>query len=91
MKAGDIYTIAGTRAHGSLADGVPAVTAAIEPFAVAIDSAGNVLLVDHIPNRIRVVARTTGTFYGQHMTAGDIYSIAGGGSATGSGELALQA
>ena len=30
-------------------------------------------------NRIRVVAAATGTFYGQAMTAGDIYTVAGGG------------
>ena len=26
---------------------------------------------------MRVVVATTGTFYGQHMTAGDIYTVAG--------------
>jgi len=30
-----------------------------------------------LKNRIRVVAGATGTFYGQAMTAGDIYTVAG--------------
>ena len=30
-------------------------------------------------NRVRVVAASTGTFYGQAMTAGDIYTVAGNG------------
>jgi hypothetical protein len=30
--------------------------------------------------RVRVAAATTGTFYGQAMHAGDIYTVAGGGT-----------
>ena len=37
-------------------------------------------------NRIRVVAANTGTFYGQSMTGGDIYTIAGNGTAGYSGD-----
>jgi trimeric autotransporter adhesin len=40
-----------------------------------------VLIADTDDGRIRVVADSTGTFYGQAMTAGDIYTIAGGGTA----------
>jgi len=43
-----------------------------------VDGAGNVLITDN--NRIRVVAASTGTFYGRAMTAGDIYTIAGTGT-----------
>jgi len=39
---------------------------------------------------VRVVAADNGTFYGQPMTAGDIYTIAGGGTEHGSGHLATQ-
>jgi hypothetical protein len=46
---------------------------------VAVDHAGNLLISDAETSRIRVVAAATGTFYGQAMTAGDIYTVAGGG------------
>ena len=82
MTAGDIYTIAGTGANGFNGNGGPAVKARISsPEGVAIDAAGNVLIADTGNSRIRVVAESTGTFYGQPMTAGDIYKIAGTGRA----------
>jgi hypothetical protein len=55
----------------------------------ASGGAGNLLISDLTDNRVRVVAGRTGTFYGQAMTAGDIYTIAGEGL-NGSGP-ALQA
>ena len=45
---------------------------------MALDGAGNLALDDFYNLRIRVVAESTGTFYGQAMTAGDIYTVAGG-------------
>jgi DNA-binding beta-propeller fold protein YncE len=47
------------------------------PGGVAVDGSGNLVIADTINNRVRVVAKTTGTFYGQAMTAGDIYTVAG--------------
>jgi hypothetical protein len=44
-----------------------------------VDAAGNVLVADRF-GRIRVVAVKTGRYYGQPMTARDIYTIAGGGT-----------
>ena len=38
------------------------------------DGAGNLVIADTGNNRVRVVAARTGTFYGQAMTAGDIYT-----------------
>jgi trimeric autotransporter adhesin len=79
MTAGDIYTIAGTGTSGYNGDGIPALSAELDnPEGLAVDSAGNVLVADALNNTIRVVADSTGTFYGQAMTAGDIYTIAGG-------------
>ena len=49
------------------------------PYGVAVDGAGNLLVADTDNNRVRVVAATTGTFYGVAMTAGDIYTVAGNG------------
>jgi hypothetical protein len=80
MTAGDVYTVAGA-GHGGLGDGGPAITAEItQPGGVALDAAGNVVIADSSDRRIRVIAVTTGTFYGQAMTADDIYTVAGGGT-----------
>ena len=80
MTAGDIYTVAGA-GHGGLGDGGPAITAELsQPGGVALDAAGNVVIADSSDRRIRVIAVTTGTFYGQAMTADDIYTVAGGGT-----------
>ena len=82
MTAGDIYTIAGRGGAGFSGDGGPAVKARLHrPTGVALDATGNVLISDSYNQRIRVLAAATGTFYGQAMTAGDIYTIAGTGKA----------
>jgi NHL repeat-containing protein len=46
---------------------------------LAVDRDGNVVVADSTNHRIRVVATRTGTSYGQGMTAGDLYTIAGNG------------
>ena len=51
-----------------------------------MDRAGNLVIADTYNNRIRVVAAATGTFYGQAMTAGDIYTVAGDGTAGYAGD-----
>ena len=82
MTAGDIYTIAGSGGFGGFSgDGGPAVKATLDyPIAAVPDRYGNVLIVDAENARVRVVAAATGTFYGQAMTAGDIYTVAGSGN-----------
>jgi len=84
MTAGDIYTIAGDGLEGYSGDGGPGPSARLDPSGVAADPAGNVLEADWV--RIRVIAVRSGTFYGQRMKAGDIYTIAGNGSFTYSGD-----
>jgi trimeric autotransporter adhesin len=79
MTAGDIYTIAGNGQDGFSGDGGPATEAAVVPLDAAVDQAGNVIIASY--DRVRAVAARTGTFYGQKMTAGDIYTIAGNGTA----------
>jgi hypothetical protein len=80
MTVGDIYTVAGG-GTGGIGDGGPAKRANFaDPFDVAVDAAGNLVLTDTQHNRIRVVADSTGTFYGKPMTAGDIYTVAGDGT-----------
>ena len=81
MTAGDIYTVAGDGSQGFLGDGGPATSAELStPAQLSVDHAGNIVIADTANQRIRVVAASTGTFYGQAMTAGDIYTVAGGGT-----------
>ena len=91
MTAGDIYTVAGG-GTGGLGDGGPATSAALtHPQGVAVNTAGNLFIADDYANRVRMVADKTGTFYGQAMTAGDIYTVAGGGSSADDGVPATAA
>jgi hypothetical protein len=50
------------------------------PAGTGVDQAGNLLIADAGHQRIRVVADHTGTFYGQTMTIGHIYTVAGTGN-----------
>jgi hypothetical protein len=87
MIAGDIYSIAGTGTAGFSGDGGPATAAELHnPQGITLDSAGNVVITDTNNYRVRAVAAATGTFYGQTMTAGDIYTIAGNGNYGESGD-----
>jgi hypothetical protein len=85
MTAGDIYTVAGDGSFAYSGDGGPARKAGMQPIAVAVDAAGNLILTD-FSHRVRVVAAATDTFYGQAMTAGDIYTIAGNGTSGFAGQ-----
>ncbi len=94
MTAGDIYTVAGNGTFGFSGDGGPATSAQLAvPDQAAVDGSGNLVIADSGNNRVRVVAATTGTFYGQAMTAGDIYTVVGTGQAAygGDGGLATKA
>jgi len=82
MTAGDIYTVAGNGTRGFSGDGGPATSAGLnQPCGVAVDGSGDLLIADSLNSRVRMVAATTGMHYGQPMTGGDIYTVAGGGAA----------
>ena len=103
MRAGRLYTVAGANEDATTAgNGGPSARAALGSLAqLAVDGAGNVLIADEgrtdtegnpvVPPEIRVVAARDGTFYGQRMTAGDIYAIAGGGGSAANGVPATSA
>jgi hypothetical protein len=87
MTANDIYTMAGNGTSGFSGDGGSATSAQLGfPLEVAADSHGNTFIADFNSFRVRVVAGSTTTFYGVAMTAGHIYTIAGNGSSTFSGD-----
>jgi NHL repeat-containing protein len=77
---------------GFAGDGRPALSAEFDdPNQVAVDAAGNLVISDtsfdtNGNQRIRVVAERTGTFYGVPMTAGDVYTVAGTGTAGFNGD-----
>lgn len=78
MTVGDIYTVAGTGGFDFSGDGGPATAAVLKlPNGVAVDGAGDLLIADSLNNRVRAVAGSNGSRYGIHMTAGDIYTVAG--------------
>jgi uncharacterized protein (TIGR03437 family) len=53
---GTINTIAGNGKIQYSGDGGPAIAAGIDPFDLAVDSAGDVLVVDQFNNRVRMIA-----------------------------------
>ena len=88
VSAGHFYHVGGNGSLTFAGDGGPATSAQLggaSPFVsvpsqgiagVAVDSHGNIAIADKDNHRVRVVAKSTGTFYGKRMASGDIYTIA---------------
>jgi RHS repeat-associated protein len=75
--AGVMTTVAGGR-DGVGSDGVLATQGSLGPvFGISVDSSGDLYIADTANNRIQEVPATGGTYWGQTMTAGDIYTVAG--------------
>jgi sugar lactone lactonase YvrE len=77
IPAGDINTVAGTGTAGYSGDGGAATSAKLnDPFAIALDGAGDFFIADRNNNRIREVSSSTA----------DINTVAGNGTAGFSGD-----
>ena len=86
MTAGDVYTIAGDGTGGYSGNGGPATSAELDnPNGAEIGPAGSLAIADSGNNVVRFVPATTGTYFGRSMTADDIYTVAGTGTAGYSG------
>ncbi|OPX86439.1 MAG: Chitinase D precursor [Pelotomaculum sp. PtaB.Bin104] len=86
MKAGYIYTVAGSGAYNTSGDGGPATSAGINnPSPVAFDQSGNLYFMGE-GGRVREVAASDHTQWGIDMKAGYVYTVAGNGNAGYSGD-----
>jgi sugar lactone lactonase YvrE len=74
-----IVTVAGVVGSApAVSDGAPGKSGALgNPLSAVFDAHGNVVFADQDNNVIRVEAASNGTWYGQPMTAGHIYTVVG--------------
>jgi hypothetical protein len=92
MRNGDIYTVAGAGILEPSADGVPATSASLSVVAdVAVDGGGDLLIVEDDPSSLVLLVAgsscSAGCPYGlRSMVKGDIYTVAGDGTAGYSGD-----
>jgi NHL repeat len=81
MVRGEVATVAGTGVCGSAGDGGPALAAQLwDPGALAVDPAGDVVLADQGNRTVRLLAASSGTYFGVPLSAGDLGTVAGEGS-----------
>lgn len=75
-SSGALTTVAGNRAFSESGDGAAAAKVTLPgACGTAADATGNLLLADG--KQVQVIASSTGQFYGQSMTAGHVYAVAG--------------
>jgi sugar lactone lactonase YvrE len=84
-SASDVMTtVAGGGLTTALVNGSSSASVSLGfPVAAVTDAHGNVVIADQNNNVIRVAAASTGTFYGQAMSAGHIYTVVGDGNLNG--------
>ncbi len=81
VNAGYGYLEAGTGVRGYSGDSGSAFVANLnEPEDVAVDAAGDVFIADTGNDRVRMIPRADGTYFGIPMLQGRIYTVAGGGT-----------
>jgi DNA-binding beta-propeller fold protein YncE len=75
-----VVTVAGTGRAGFSGDGLAGTASELdEPTGVAVDAAGDVFIADTANCRVRVLPATSTTLFGQAVTAGHLFSVAGTG------------
>ena len=80
VRAGGLFSVAGTGVCGSTGQGGPLRTAQLwNPVAVALDAAGDLLVADSGDQSVLLApSGGSGTFYGSTIGAGDIGVVVGG-------------
>jgi len=82
IGAGDLAVVAGVGTYGSyLTGGLPATgpTAEINfPYGLAVAPTGDLFVTDTAEKAIREIAAADGTSFGRQVSAGDMYTVAGG-------------
>ena len=94
LTTDDETVVAGDYDAGNYGNGYPATSAELgSPEGVAVDSSGDIAIADTENNVVWFVPASSGTYFGQSMTSGDIYVVAGDGTAgaTGNGGVATSA
>jgi len=88
--AGQLTTLIGTGAAGPGGRAPLATAAGADACGSVTDGHGNLIITNGL--RVQVIAKTTGRFYGQNMTAGHLYTVAGDGKERKptSGTVAIQ-
>ncbi len=82
--SGLVSTVVGNGTFSYSVDGVTAQQSQIGLVAnIAIDQSGDVFLSDETNNTIDEIPKVSGTYFGQFMVAGSIYTIAGNGFGVG--------
>ena len=84
VTAGKLYSLTGPSTTTAFTNGAVANEASFtNPSAVVTDPAGNLVVsLSGTHPAVRVIAESTGKFYGQTMTSGHAYLISGGPTAT---------
>lgn len=82
--ANEIFVVAGNGTAGHAGDGGVATSAELSnPYGITFDSSGDLYIADASNDRVQEVAATTGTQWGQSMTADDAYTVADKSDGTG--------
>lgn len=90
LSTGGLTVIAGNGTIGAPETGVPARQSPLDvPTGIAVDSSGNVFFAEPFANIVQMVPASSGTSFGQSMTGGDLYTIAGTGTQGDSGDGGL--
>ena len=88
LSTDEEQVVAGNYAWGHV-QGVGGLATSAElcgPADGASDSSGDLVIADSCANMVDYVPASSGTYFGQAMTVGDIYTIAGNGTAGYSGD-----